>query len=175
MSFLEKKIDGKLIYNGKIITLTVDDVLLPNGNCAKREIVRHNNGAAVLFIRNDEVLLVRQFRYAYNKEMYEIPAGLVNKGELPKDAAARELEEETGYKAELCHLVNIFPSPGYTDEVIHIYFAKNSTRTEQKLDDGEFLNAEFVPLDKVLSMIESGEICDAKTVVAVYKYLVMKK
>lgn len=175
MNFIEKRIDGKVIYNGKILTLTVDDVLLPDGKSAKREIVRHSGGGAVLFVRNGKVLLVRQFRYAYGKEMYEIPAGMVNEGELPHVAAARELEEETGYKAELTHLADIYPTPGYTDEIIHIYFAENSTRSAQNLDEGEFLNAEFVPLEKVLSMIESGEICDAKTVVAVYKYLLIKK
>lgn len=175
MSFTEKRIDGKVIYSGKILKLTVDDVLLPDGKSAKREIIRHSSGVAVLFVRDERVLLVRQFRYAYNKEMYEIPAGMVNEGELPSVAAARELEEETGYKSELTHLVDIYPSPGYTDEIIHVYFAENSTRSRQNLDDGEFLTAEFIPLDRVLSMIENGEITDAKTVVAVYKYLLNKK
>ena len=174
MKFSETRIDGKVIYKGKILTLTVDDVLLSNGKTAKREIVKHSGGAAVLFVCDNKVLLVRQFRYAYNREMYEIPAGIINEGELPQAAAARELEEETGYKAEVKHLADIYPSPGYTDEIIHIYFAENSTRSRQNLDEGELLNAEFIPLDKVLSMIESGEIADAKTVVAIYKYLLIK-
>lgn len=171
MSVKEKKVDGKIIYKGKILTLDLDTVLLPDGKSAKREIVRHSCGAAVLFVKNGEVLLVRQFRYAYNKEIYEIPAGMVNEGEEPFAAAARELEEETGYKAELSHLADIYPSPGYTDEIIHIYLAENFSLSSQRLDEGEFLNAEFMPIDIVLSKIESGEICDAKTVVAVYKYL----
>lgn len=175
MSFKEEKIDGEVIYKGKILTLDRDTVLLPNGKSDKREIVRHARGAAVLFVQNGKVLLVRQFRYAYNKETYEIPAGMVNDGEEPVVAAARELEEETGYKAELVRLAEIYPSPGYTDEIIHIYFAESSTVSRQKLDEGEFLNVEFFPLDTVLSKIDSGEICDAKTVVAIYKYLLIKK
>ena len=174
MSFTETKIDGKVIYNGKILTLTLDTVRLSDGSEAKREIVRHSGGAAVLFVEDNKVLLVRQFRYAYGREMYEIPAGMVNDGEDEKSAAARELEEETGYKAELVHLVDIYPSPGYTDEIIHIYAATNAILSSQNLDEGELLNAEFVPLEKVISMIESGEICDAKTVTAIYKFLTLK-
>lgn len=175
MSFKEKRVDGKVIYKGKILTLDLDSVILPDGKCAQREIVRHSRGAAVLFVKNSEVLLVRQFRYAYGKEMYEIPAGMVNEGEEPLSAAARELEEETGYKAELSHLVDIYPSPGYTDEIIHIYLVRNYILASQKLDEGEFLSAEFVPLNIVLTKIESGEICDAKTVVAIYKFLSLVK
>lgn len=171
MNFSEKRIGGKVIYNGKILTLTVDDVLLSDGKSAKREIVRHSGGAAVLFVKDNKVLLVRQFRYSYNREMYEIPAGIINQGELPQAAAARELEEETGYRADVKHLADIYPSPGYTDEIIHIYFAENPTLSRQNLDEGELLDAEFIPLDKALTMIESGEIADAKTVVAIYKYL----
>ena len=175
MSFKEVKVDGTVIYEGKILTLERDTVLLPDGKNAKREIVRHSGGAAVLFVKDGEVLLVRQFRYAYNKEMYEIPAGLVNDGEEPIAAAARELEEETGYKAELSHLVDIYPSPGYTDEIIHVYLAESFNLSRQRLDEGEFLNVEFIPLDIVLRKIENSEICDAKTVVAIYKYLSLTK
>ena len=175
MILKEEKIDGNEIYKGKILTLELDSVILPDGKTAKREIVRHSKGAAVLFVQNGKVLLVRQFRYAYNKEIYEIPAGMVNEGEDPLAAAARELEEETGYKAELSYLAEIYPSPGYTDEVIHIYLAKNSTLSQQNLDEGEFLNAEFMSLETVLTKIESGEICDAKTVIAIYKYLSIAK
>lgn len=174
MSFKEEKIDGRTLYNGRILDLTLDDVRLPDGKTAQREIVRHSRGAAVLLVKDGKVLLVRQFRYAYGKEICEIPAGMVNTGEEPQNAAARELREETGYVAELVPLGFIYPSPGYTDEIIYIYSAKNAKHTAQKLDDGEFLNYEFVPLGKVIEMIESGEIADAKTVLAVYKYLVKK-
>ena len=175
MSFSEKKIGGKLIYKGKILDLTLDDIVMPDGREAKREIVRHSGGAAVLFVREGCVLLVKQFRYAYGKEMYEIPAGMISVGEAPAAAAARELEEETGYMADLKHLADIYPSPGYTDEVIHIYTAESSSYIGEHPDDGEFLNAEFIPLEKVEKMIENGEINDAKTVAAIYKYLYKNK
>ena len=176
MSFYEKKIDGKSIYNGKILNLEVDNVLLPDGKTAKRECVRHSGGAAVLYVQNDRVLLVKQYRYLYGKEIYEIPAGKLEKGEDPLIAAKREFSEETGFIAgEMLPLLKLYPTPGYTDEVIHIYQAKNCRAASQKLDEGEFLSLNFVELEKVLKMIDSGEICDAKTVAAVYKYLLTEK
>ena len=107
--------------------------------------------------------------------MLELPAGKLEKGSTPLENGKRELLEETGAVGySYISLGQVYPSPGYTDEIIHIFFAENSTRSEQKLDEGEFLNAEFLPLDDVVSMIESGEICDAKTVAAIYKYLSLK-
>jgi ADP-ribose pyrophosphatase len=172
MTFEEKQINSKIIYDGKILRLEVDDVILPDGKVAKRECVRHSGGAAVLFIKDEKIALVKQFRYLYGKELYEIPAGKVNLGEEACVSAARELQEETGYKAtKLTSLGAIYPSPGYTDEIIYIYLADSATYVGQNLDDGEFLNCEFFDIDEVLNMINSGEICDAKTVLAVYKYL----
>ena len=175
MKFEEKKISSRVEYDGKILKLEVDGVLLPDGTESVRECVRHSGGAAVLLIVDNKVALVRQYRYLYGKEIYEIPAGKMEEGEDPSFAAMRECGEETGYRAEVEHLVDIYPSPGYTDEVIHIYLAKNAQFIGQHTDEGEFLSCEFMPLEKVVEMIESGEICDAKTVVAVYKYLNMKK
>lgn len=175
MNFFERKLKGNTVYKGKILNLDIDVVELPDKKLSKREVVRHSGGAAVLLVREREALLVKQFRYAYGKEIYEIPAGKLNAGEDPVHAAARELEEETGFKAELVRFAEIYPSPGYTDEVIHIFLAGNARRTGQKLDEGEFLKAEFIPLPKVLGMLERGEITDAKTAVAIYKYMYMNK
>lgn len=171
MNFEEKKLNSEIKYKGKILTLTVDDIELPDGNKSVRECVRHSGGAAVLLVKDGGVLLVKQFRYLYGKTIYEIPAGKLNAGEDPLTAAARELEEETGYKAKLIKLLDLYPSPGYTDEIIHIYFATEYEFVGQKLDEGEFLNCEFIPLEKVLSMIDGGEICDAKTVTAILKFI----
>jgi ADP-ribose pyrophosphatase len=172
MSFEEKKIASTTIYDGKILRLEVDEVLLPDGKKSKRECIRHSGGSAVLFVKDNKVALVKQFRYVYGKELYEIPAGKVNKGEDHMISAARELEEETGYRTnKLVHLCDIYPTPGYTDEIIHIYFADSGEYVGQKLDDGEFLNYQFVDIKEVVNMIDNGEICDAKTVVAIYKYL----
>lgn len=171
MNLEEKRIKSKTLYNGRILKLNVDDVQLPDGSKSIREYVVHSGGAAVLLVKDEKVLLVKQYRYAYGKAIYEIPAGKLNEGEEGGIAAARELEEETGYRAELVHYLDLYPSPGYTNEIIHIYFAKNYEFVGQKLDEGEFLNCEFVDLEEVLKLIEAGEICDAKTVSAIYKYL----
>lgn len=175
MNIFEKRLNTKIIYDGKVVKLEVDEVELPNKNKTIRECIRHNGGAAVLLIDDNKILLVKQFRYPYGKIMYEIPAGKLNKGEDAYIAAKRELEEETGYSADLDHMLNIYPSVGYTDEIIHIYLAKNYKFVGQNLDDDEFLNVEFIPLDKVLQMINDGELCDSKTVAAVYRYLLDTK
>ncbi len=118
----EIKISGKVVYEGKVVTLKVDTVLCPNGNESKREIVTHNGGAAVLLVLDGKILLERQFRYAYNEIIYEIPAGKLEKNENPRSAAIRELEEETGYIAKnIIDLGSIYPSVGYTDEIIYLY------------------------------------------------------
>ncbi len=171
MNFFEKKLSGETVYDGKILKLEVDKIELPDGTAAKRECVRHSGGAAVLCVVDGKVLLVKQYRYLYGKEIYEIPAGKLEKGEDPQVAAARELSEETGISATLKPYLKIYPTPGYTDEIIHIFIASDYRCGEQKLDDKEFLSVIFKPLSEVLEMIEYGEICDAKTVAAVYKYL----
>ena len=173
MKLTEKKVSSKLLYGGKIMNVYLDDVLLPDGTTAKREYIRHCGGAAVLFIKDGCVALVKQFRYAYNSLTYEIPAGKIDEGETPKEAAVRELEEETGYRALKAEkLLEIYPSPGYTDEIIHIFKVTQADYVGEKTDEGEFLNCEFMPIDSVLRRIETGEICDAKTVSAVFKYVI---
>ncbi len=174
MNFKEEKLSSRLVYDGRILKLEVDKVRLPDGSESVRECVRHSGGAAVLFIAENKVALVKQYRYLYGKEIYEIPAGKMEEGEDPAAAAVRECEEETGYRAQVSHLVDIYPSPGYTDEIIHIYLAECGEFAGRHTDEGEFLTCEFIPLEKSVQMIESGEICDSKTVIAIYKYLSIK-
>lgn len=172
MKLKESKVTSNKLYGGIIMDLYLDDVRLPDGRAAKREYVRHCGGAAALYIKDGCVALVKQYRYVYGEEIYELPAGKVDKGEQPSHAAARELEEETGYRASgLEKLACIYPSPGYTDEKIHIYLAKEAVFVGEKRDDGEFLDCHFLPLEEVLAMIEGGQICDAKTVCGIYAYL----
>lgn len=172
MDLEEKQISENTLYSGKVITVQLCGVELPNGHESVREVVRHSGGAAVLLVSGGKILMERQFRFPYNKVIWEIPAGKLNKGENPEHAARRELEEETGFRAEkLARLVEVYPSPGYTDEIIYVFLADGADYAAQHLDDDEFINAEFVEIEKVVSMIESGEICDAKTIAAVYKYL----
>lgn len=176
MDMKEIKISSKVIYDGKVLKLELDDVKCPNGIESKREIVRHNGGSAVLCITKDnQVMLVKQFRYAYDETVYEIPAGKLEKGEDPYDAALREFEEETGSKTDKLEFLNvIYPSCGYTSEKIYLYLASNFEVTQTHFDEDEFIETYFFPLEKVLEMIKSNEIKDAKTICAINSYLLAK-
>lgn len=168
MKLREETVEKKYIYRGKILDLRCDDARTPDGKACKREVVEHSGGAAVLCVKEGKIALVRQFRYAYGEELYEIPAGKLNAGEDPMCAAARELGEETGLRAErLEHVVTLYPSPGYTNEKIYIFEAMGAENGAQHLDDGEFLQVEYLPVEEVKEMIRRGEIRDAKTIVAV--------
>ena len=169
MKYDEKTVSENYIYRGKILSLRCDDAVLPDGKPCKREIVEHAGGAAVLVRTDLGIALVRQFRYAYHEEIYEIPAGKLNLGEDPMAAAARELSEETGYSADRLKLLTaLYPSPGYTNEKIYIYEAEGLHKGEDHLDDGEFLDVEYFSEQEVLTMIKEGKIKDAKTIAALF-------
>ena len=172
MEMKEKKIDGTLIYDGKVIHVVKDKVLCPNGCESVREIVKHNGGAAVLCLNDkEEVLLIKQFRYAYDEVIYEIPAGKLELNENPYDAALRELEEKTGNKAtKLKKLGEIYPTCGYSNEIIYIYLALNCKKTNTHFDDDEIIESKFIPLNEVKEMIKNGIIKDAKTICAINYY-----
>lgn len=172
----EKKITSKLIFEGKVIKVTVDDVLCPNNLESKREVVHHNGGSAVLVVIDGKVLLIKQFRYAFDKVIYEIPAGKLELNEDPLIAAQRELEEETGFKAnQIISIGEIYPSVGYCNEVIKLYLTTDITQGILKLDQDEFIDVEFIELSKVNEMISNNEIIDAKTICALYKYLLLQQ
>lgn len=171
MRLEERTVRKNYIYRGKIVNLRCDDAQLPDGRPCRREVVEHPGGAAVLCVRDGKVALVKQFRYAYGEAIYEIPAGKLNEGEDACLAAARELEEETGLIAQSLVLrFVLYPTPGYTNEKIYIYEALGVSEGAQHLDEGEFLNVEYVPVKTVLSWIEKGELHDAKTIVALQQY-----
>lgn len=170
MSYEEKTVRRNYIYRGKIVNLRCDDALLPDGRPCTREVVEHPGGAAVLCVREGKVLLVRQFRYSYGEELLEIPAGKLDLGEEPIRAAARELEEETGFTASLEPLTVFYPTPGYTNEKIYIYLASEIHGGTQRLDDGEFLDVLQLPLEEALRMVNEGQIKDGKTIAALLLY-----
>jgi len=172
MDFFEKKISSKTVYNGKVLTFQVDDVELENGKRAIREVVRHNGGVSVLAVDEaGDVLLVRQYRYPYAENLLEIPAGKLEKGEDPKACGIRELREETGYEAgKFEFLAEAYPAPGYTDERLYIFTARNLIFKGQKLDADEFLSVVKVPFEKAVEMCLGGEIKDAKSVIAILMY-----
>ena len=158
------------LYEGKVVNLRRDMVLLPNGNQASREVVEHPGAVAVVPVLPDgRVLMVRQFRHPVGEILLEIPAGKLSPGENPDDCALRELEEETGYLAgKLQRVASIFTAPGFTDEVIHIYLASDLKKTAVNPDEDEFLAVVAHEPQEVARMIRSGDICDAKTIAGFY-------
>ena len=157
----------KNLYTGKVVTLNIETVALPNGLTIELEVVRHPGAAAVVPITEDgSVVLIRQFRHAAGGFIYEIPAGKLHSGEDPRSCATRELEEEIGYKpGQLMLLSSIFTAPGFTDEVIHVYKATGLTKGRQHLDRDEVLEVVEVSLEEAIGMIRAGTLRDAKTIV----------
>ena len=177
MNLIEKSISQDYKYRGKIINMRVDDALLPDCTIVKREVVEHNGGVCVVALTdNDEVYLVKQFRYPYKEVIYEIPAGKRDGDEEPMSAAIRELKEETGVLAQtIIPIGELYPTPGYCGEIIWMFAAKGLTMGEKDLDDDEFLEAEKFPLGELVDKILSGEIKDAKTQAAILKVAEMKR
>ena len=169
MEFKEKTVKASYIYKGKILNLRKDDVILPDGKNAVREIVEHGGGAAIICEKDGKVLMVKQFRYPYKEEVLEIPAGKINAGENPEQTALRELKEEGGVIAERVEKVfEVYPSPGYTEEIIRIYRAYGLKFDKAKLDEDEFLTSEWIEKSALKNMVKNGEIKDAKTLIALY-------
>ncbi len=160
------------IFKGKVLTVLRDKIELPNGKEAEREFCLHGGAVAVIPLLSDgRVIMERQFRYAHSRVFFEIPAGkLDHPSEDPLSAAQRELREETGALAErIAYLGRIDTTPALINEKIHLYIAEGITFGECELDEDEFLNVEYVPLKELYDMVMTGEICDAKTQIAVLK------
>ena len=177
MNLEEKQIKAEYLYKGKIINLRRDQALLPNQTTALREVIEHPAGVCVAAITdNDEVLMVRQFRYPYSEVILEIPAGKRDSAdEDPFECGKRELREETGATASnFIPLGELYPSPGYCGEIIWLYAASGLTFGEQDTDEDEFLEVEKIPLEKAVDMIMKGEIKDAKTQTALLKLKLLK-
>ncbi len=163
----EKQISSQTVFTGKILTVRYDKVRLPNGHEATREVVAHPGAVAVVPVTADgDVILVRQYRYPVAQELLEIPAGKLDKGEQPEACAHRELEEETGYRAgRLEHLATFYTGPGFTDEIMHLYLARDLVPTAQNPDEDEFVNIEQYTPAQLKAMMAEKKIIDAKTLV----------
>jgi ADP-ribose pyrophosphatase len=167
----EPTIRSQAIFAGKIISLQVDEVQLPNGAVATREIVKHPGAVAIIACLNDRLLVVEQYRKPLERFQVEIPAGKLDGQEPPEVAAKRELHEETGYIAnKVTHLHTMATSPGFADEVIHLYVAEDLQRDEANLDEDEFLTCEAITWAQAEQYLATGRICDAKTIVALYAW-----
>ena len=180
MNLEEKELSSRLIFDGKVVHLCEDRVQLPDGKTASREYVKHVGAVCVLALTDTgEVVLERQFRYPFHRELIEIPAGKLDSAdEDPMQAALRELREETGAVCEtLTHIGDFVPSPAILGEVISMYIAEGLSIGETDPDDDEFIDVEAIPLDRLAEMCVSGEITDGKTISAVLKakYLLDKR
>ncbi len=164
------RVSSRRAYTGRIISLDVDKVRFPDGSAGELEMIRHPGASAILPFLSDpagddpQVLLIRQYRYAAEGYLYEIPAGRLNPGEAPRDCALRELKEETGCSAgRVEHLFTMYTTPGFTDEKIHLFMATQLVAGQTMHEADEFLELQPMLLSRALQMVEAGEIQDAKT------------
>ena len=165
---MEKEIQRTLIYDGKIMQVTREEVELENGEHAYREVVYHHGGVCILAVKNHQIILVKQFRYPNRIQTIEVPAGKLEKDEDPQDCAFRELEEETNNRArDMKFIMKVLPSPGYTSEWLYLYEAIDFEEVNDALagDDDEFIDIIKMDIDEAYQKVLDGEIVDAKTVI----------
>ncbi|MTI70210.1 MAG: NUDIX hydrolase [Firmicutes bacterium] len=169
MSYVEKTMKSDKIYEGKILNLRIDTVELPDKKYSKREIVEHSGAVAIVPITDDGyVTLVKQYRKAIDKELLEIPAGKIEVGEEPKSCAIRELKEETGITAEnLEYMFEFYTSPGFSNEKLYLFMAKNLDVGEANPDTDEYIEVVKVKLEELVEKVNKGEIQDSKTIVGI--------
>ncbi|HWQ70759.1 MAG TPA: NUDIX hydrolase [Desulfitobacteriaceae bacterium] len=165
--FTETCLSQEIIFKGKIISVHKDTAALPNGEKSTREYVKHPGAVAVVAIKEDGLLLVRQYRYPLGRDLLEIPAGKLDAGEAPVDCAVRELREETGYRGDMKPLGIYYSTPGFSDEAIHLFWARDLVADPLNPDEDEFLEVEVIPWQKALEMAEKGQFQDAKTTLGI--------
>ena len=177
MSFVEKKLSEQTLYEGKVFTVHRGTVELPNGREAVRERIGHNGGAGVLPLDEDgNIYLVRQYRYGIDRELLEIPAGKLEPGEDPMEAARRELTEEIGFlPEEITSLGQLEPSPAYLGEIDYLFLGRGLTPCKAALDEDEFLEVIKLPFDDALQQVLDGTLTDAKTQIAIMKTALILK
>ena len=171
MHLEEKTISSETIYEGVIFTVRKDSAELENGTVARRDIILHSGGVCVIPVtENNEIFMVRQYRYPFHEITCEIPAGKLNYGENHAECGKRELLEETGFTcSEYIYLGEMYPTPAYNSEITHMYLAKGLEYKKQNLDDDEFLDVIKVPLEKAVEMVMKNELKDGKTQLVILK------
>jgi len=166
----EKTIKENLIYDGRIIKLYNDEIICPNGNNAKREYVKHPGGSCVLATKNGYIYFEKQYRYPYHKEIFELPAGKIENNEDPKETAKRELKEEIGLLSNDIEFIDyMYPSCGYSNEIIYLYFCNNFIESNTNWDEDELIETNLVKIEDAYKMLDNNEIHDAKTIILMEK------
>ncbi|MGD0803888.1 MAG: NUDIX hydrolase [Candidatus Bathyarchaeia archaeon] len=170
---MEKTLTSRILHQGRNFSFKTDEVQLQNGKRTIRDIVDHPGAVAIVPVLDDgRILLVRQFRYSAGKELLEIPAGTLEKDEAPDTCARRELKEETGYTAgSMKKILSMYMAPGYSNEVIHLFFATALKAGEQSTEEDESISLELYGPEELLEMMEENMIEDAKTIASVLSYL----
>jgi ADP-ribose pyrophosphatase len=165
---MEQKIQSLASLSTRSFTVYLDEVSLRNGRISRRICVDHPQAAAIVpFVSDNEIIMVRQYRYALRRETLEIPAGKMDKGEGPEECIKRELVEETGFEAKsIKWLYTYAPAIGYSNELIHLYLGRDLKKLEENIDDSEISSLEILPLEEVLGMIRDHKIIDSKTIIA---------
>lgn len=175
MDLEEKKIKGEIVFKGHLLEVHKDEIICPNGNKAYREYIDKIPASAVLAKIDNKFIFEKQYRYPYHDILIEVPAGKCDENEDPKNTALRELEEETGFKANnIKFLGKCFPSVAYTNEVINLYYATDLIKTHTHLDENEFVEVFYLTEEEIIEKIKKGEISDAKTVQIFALYLLNK-
>jgi len=171
MHLEEKTLKSETVYEGLIFNITHDTVELENGNTAVRDVLWHHGGVCVIPVTdNNEIFLVKQFRYPFGTATREVPAGKLEKGESHAECGKRELLEETGCLcSEYIYMGEMYPTPAYNSEVTHMYLAKGLSFEKQNLDPDEFLDVEKIPLSEAVKLVMEGKIKDGKTQIAILK------
>lgn len=177
MGHFEKKLHSQTVFQGYVFTVDRDEVLLENGASTTRDVVRHSGATCIVPLDKDGgVYVVRQFRYAVGEELWELPAGRLEEGEESLETAKRELEEECGLAAaQYTYLQPLYPSVGYSGEVIHLWAAQDLSPVPMHLDEEEFLTPVKLPLEEAVAMVLRGEIRDGKTIAGLLKVRLMRE
>lgn len=163
----EERLRGEILFKGRMLRLERDTVRLPNGVETTREVIRHPGAVGIIALQDHKLFLVRQYRYAIGRETLEIPAGKLDSQETPEACAQRELREETGYRGTMEHISTFYTTPGFTDEVMHLFMAKDLVWDPLDPDDDEFLGLEKIPWDEAVLRAQRSDFNDAKTILGI--------
>ena len=169
---MEKTLSSQRLFNGKILTVVKDEVLLANGKTSFREVVLHPGAVTVIPVLEDKIIFVEQFRYPVGERLLELPAGKLEKNEVPEVTAKRELLEETGFEAaKLIHLKTFYTTPGFSNEIMHLFLALDLKEKNPRPDEDEIVKNVLIDVKQVKELLFSEKIKDAKTIIGLFWYL----